>query len=135
MTTLEQKVNISLGSAMLFALLNLPVTYKLTDSFFPYKLYNKSSGCPTHMGLLVHTVVFFVITYLTMGDAEKSDKIRNSLYGTLIFFFISSPMMYSVVASIFGSKLASQMGCQTFSGVFLHAAVYFLALVAVMYLP
>ena len=138
MSTLQEKSMISLSSAVLFALVNLPITYSLTNAVLPVKTFNVSTQCPTHLGLLIHTLVFFAVTYFSMGVNNRMSqgmKLRNSIFSALIFYLVSSPMMYSVVASVFGSRFASQTGCQTLFGVLFHAVVYFLILVAVMYLP
>jgi len=125
MATLQQKAMISAQSAVLFLAVNLPQTYKLTDSILPLKLANGS--CPTSLGVFVHTLVFFLVSFLTMGDPRKDTlgKLKHAIYGTLIFFFLSSPTMYSLT----GSR------CQTVGSVVLHTIIYFLALVGVMYLP
>ena len=137
MATFQQKLRISLGSAALFALISLPSIYKLTNNLFPCNLYNAESQCPTNAGLLVHTAVFFLITLLSMtgADVDQKTKIKHSLYGSLIYFFISSPAMYSLVGGLFGNKIASSSGCPTLYGVLLHALVYATALIGVMYLP
>ena len=137
MSTFQQKLRISLGSAALFALINLPATYKLTNNLLPFNLYNETTNCPTSTGLLVHTVVFFLVTLVSMSGAyiDQGTKIKHSLYGSLIFFFISSPAMYSFVGGLFGSNFADFNGCPTLYGVLLHAFVYAAALVGVMYLP
>lgn len=137
MATLQQKVAISTSSALQFALLNLPFTYRLTNSLLPLATYDTTTNCPTNLGLLVHAIVFFLISFLTMGDPRERTllKVKFSLYGTLIAFFLSSPSMYALTGSIFGSNIADANGCPTLMGVLLHAFVYFLALVGVMYLP
>lgn len=137
MSTLNQKVSISIASAALFTLVNAPFTFKLVDSITPFNVYNASSMCPTNTGLIVHALVFFMITYYSMKGsyASKGTKIKHSLYGSLIFFFLASPAMYALTRSIFGSWVASSAGCPTLGGVLLHAVVYCAALVAVMYLP
>lgn len=138
MSTFNQKLSISLGSAALFALVNLPQVYKVTDSILPINLFNKETMCPTNVGLLTHALVFFALTFLSMrGAGYVSDgvKLKHSLYGTLIFYLISSPAMYSLVGSIFGSSVASSAGCPTVMGVVLHSLVFCAALVGVMYLP
>ena len=140
MASFGDKFRISAGSAVLFALVNLPQTYRFTDSLLPFNLYNQSTGCPTSLGLLFHTVVFVLISYLTMGGRGSSSldsqiKLKHSLYGGLIFFLVSSPAMYSLTSSLFGPEIASRSGCPSTMGVLVHAAVYCAILVAVMYLP
>jgi len=137
MTTLQQKLFISLGSALTFALVNLPQTYKITNNFLPINLYNIFTNCPTKEGLLVHALIFFVLTFLSMGNPTQKTgiKLKHTIYGTLIFFLISSPAVYSFVGSILGEQFANSDGCPTTLGVLTHAAVYCAALVGVMFLP
>ena len=136
-TTFNQKLQISLGSAILFALLNFPETYRLTNSLLPFTTFDSTSNCPTYTGVLLHTLVFFLLTFFMMGDVQNRTgiKLKHSLYGTLIFFLISSPALYSLVGSIFGNQVASVRGCPTILGVFFHALVYAAVLVGIMYLP
>lgn len=137
MATLQTKLNISLGSAFLFAVINSPILYKITTGILPLNLFNNTTNCPTNVGLLVHTLVFLAISYLSMGNAniKKGIKLKHSIYGALIFFLISSPTMYSFTSSVFGSSIASLSGCPTMFGILLHALIYCAALVGVMYLP
>lgn len=135
MATFQQKLKISLGSAALFALVNLPMAYNLTNNILP--TFNKSTNCPTNTGLLVHTIIFFAVTLLSMSRAtvDQGTKIKHSFYGALIFFLISSPAMYSFTHGLFGNVISSIEGCPTMLGVLLHAIVYCGALVGVMYFP
>ena len=134
MATFEQKLSISAGSAVLFALVNLPQVYQVTNNLLPLDLY--ANGCPTNLGLVVHAIVFFVISYLTMGNSNIDNmiKIKHSLYGTLIFYLLSSPAVFALVGSVIPG-VANAQGCPTLQGVLVHAVVYCMALVAVMYLP
>ena len=45
MATLEKKLIISLGSAILFLEMNLPQTYKLTSKLTNLNLFNFDSNC------------------------------------------------------------------------------------------
>lgn len=136
MATFEQKLSISVGSAATFALVNLPQVYQFTNSFIP-GLYNTSTRCPTNLGLIVHAIVFFVVTFLSMGKPREKTyiKLKHTIYGSLIFFFISNPATFAFVSSVLGRQFADANGCPTLLGIFLHAAVYCAALVGVMYLP
>lgn len=137
MSTLQQKISISAGSALLFFLLNLPVTYRLTNSILALDIVNPFTMCPTATGLIIHAIIFFVITFLSMSSASFNAgiKFKNSLYATLIFLLIASPFMYSITGSIFGESIATSKGCPTFLGVLIHTIVYGAALVGIMYLP
>lgn len=133
MATLVDKVSISFFSAILFALISLPQTYQLTKKLLGIKTIK--NGCPTFVGHVLHTIVFFIVSYLSMGG-DRIDpllKVKFSLYGTLIFYFLSSPAIYAIVGNLFGTS--SRNGCPSVTGVILHAFVYMLALVGVMYLP
>lgn len=132
MSTLQDKLYISIFSAFLFALVSSPYTYKLTNNV----VNTYSNNCPTYNGILLHTLVFFILTFLSMWRSNESNelKLKFSIYGTLIFFFIASPAMFGLTGSIFGDSIAHQ-GCPTMWGVLLHALVYCIALFGVMYLP
>ena len=137
MSTLQQKVSISAGSALLFFLLNLPATYRLTNYILPCNTVNPLTGCPTTTGLIIHASIFFVITFLSMTSASFNAgiKFKNSLYATVIFLLIASPFMYSLTGSIFGESIATSKGCPTLLGVLIHSIVYGASLVGIMYLP
>ena len=135
MSSFQQKAAISVWSAGTFALLNAPMTYRLTNKFLTVKTYK--DGCPTAMGSLIHTMVFFLVSFLSMviggGNTSVRTMLDHSLYGSLIYFFVSSPPVYSVTKSFF-SKTSNSSGCPTLTGVMLHSFVYFVLLMAVMYL-
>jgi len=137
MATFNQKLLISLKSATLFAIINYTGTFQLTDKWLPFDTFNPVTNCPTMTGQIIHTLVFFLITYLSMGNPQVNipTKLKNSLYGTLIFFLLSSPAIYTLTSSLFGTWIGSSSGCPTLSGILLHSLVYCLVLVAVMYLP
>ena len=137
MSTFNEKLGISVNSALLFALVNLPQAYKVTSGLTSMKLIDLTSNCPTQQGIVLHTLVFFVITYLSMRKS-KSDtavKFKHSLYSTLIFYLVSSPATFSVVSSLLGKQFSDASGCATLQGILLHAAVYCVFLILVMYLP
>ena len=72
-----------------------------------------------------------------MGNPkEKTDiKLKHTIYGTLIFYLLSSPALFSLVGSFFGDNIANNNGCPTLSGIILHSFIYCIILVSVMYLP
>lgn len=137
MSTLQKKISISAFSALLFILVSLPHTYNITNSLTHLELYDINKACPTNKGLLLHTLVFFLLTYLSMWNAPQPSalKLKFSIYGTLIFYFISSPSVYSFVNSVLGNSFATAAGCPTIKGILLHALLFCLALIGVMYLP
>lgn len=68
MLTLSKKLRITLLSVFIFLVVSAPITYKFTNSIFGGTAIMASNGsyCPTGFGLLLHTVVFGLITYALM---------------------------------------------------------------------
>ena len=62
------KINATIQSIVVFLLVSLPFTYKMTNRFlgrFLGKLAD-ASGCPTALGLFIHSIVFGLIVYSLM---------------------------------------------------------------------
>jgi len=59
---------------------------------------------------------------LTLGE-----KIKISFYTSMIFFFVSSPLLYKLVQNFLGSMVdvSDDRGCPTNQGLLLHTAVFF----------
>ena len=131
MSNFDQKLAISVKSAIMFYLINLPITYNFTSELFNSTLI--SLNCPTNYGIILHTLVFFTITYLSMSKSKINNgiKIKHSLYGTLIYYFISSSPFYSFINMIFNIGATCPNDC----GLLLLSTLYCVALIAVMYLP
>lgn len=143
MATLNQKLMISSYVGLFFLVTSLPATYEFTNNLLTPQtnmIFDPNTKCQTYFGHLVHTLIFFLLTYASMfvgkGDSNISNltKIKHSLYGTLIYFLISNKAMYQLTGS-FIPGLASKSGCPTLIGIFVHTIVYIMALVGVMYLP
>ena len=67
MPSSSQKWNITLFSAIIFVLIVNPFTYKLTNSIFSGLLGPIAiNGCPTFVGLLLHTVVYILVVRYSM---------------------------------------------------------------------
>ena len=61
------KWQISIFSAFIFLLVSNPYTYKITNSIFSRFLGPVSTnGCPTMIGLLLHTVVYILLVRYSM---------------------------------------------------------------------
>lgn len=136
MSSFYEKLGISVYSGILFALINLPVTYSFTSQNVKSGIVD-ASGCPTPKGILIHTIVFLGLSFLTMGNPLEDTmlKVKYSIYGSLLFFLFSNPVMYSITSQLTNGATASQSGCQTNIGVLVHTVVYAAALLGVMYLP
>ena len=57
------KAKFSLYSALIFFLVANPVTFRFTNSLIGGIAVN---GCPTSFGFLLHTVVFFLVSFAIM---------------------------------------------------------------------
>ena len=44
------------------------------------KLIDLTSNCPTQQGIVLHTLVFFVITYLSMRKSKSDIRQCTSMY-------------------------------------------------------
>ena len=55
------KAKYSFYSALVFFLVANPETYKMTQSLFGALFTTSNGGCPTPLGLLLHTILFFII--------------------------------------------------------------------------
>jgi hypothetical protein len=55
------KAKYSFYSALVFFLVANPETYKVTQMVFGSLFTVSNGGCPTPIGLMLHTVVFFII--------------------------------------------------------------------------
>jgi hypothetical protein len=65
--SLGKKIKYSFYSALIFFFISAPVMYQLTNKINSH-LFNvvDQSGCPRNSGLLLHTVIFFIIIFITM---------------------------------------------------------------------
>ena len=66
MTCQQMKLSISLMSALLFFIVANPRTFKITTRIFGEKVAS-SAGCPTLVGLLLHSLVFLLLTWCLMN--------------------------------------------------------------------
>lgn len=64
------KWKISILSGIIFLIISAPLLYKLTDGLLkkisPNLSLCNSDGCPTQLGLIVHAIVFILITRMLM---------------------------------------------------------------------
>ena len=61
----DPKVMASLQAALLFLIVANPATYRLVQMIFGglFKVANAATGCPSAAGLLLHAVVFGLLSY------------------------------------------------------------------------
>jgi len=64
-------------------------------------------------------------------------KAKYAAYTTLVFFLIANPETYKLVQKFIGSwvSVASEGGCPTPTGFFIHAGLFFLVLWSLMLFP
>lgn len=66
--SLVQKIRISLLCSIIFAVLSLPILYRLTNVLIPNLI--DEHGCPSLLGIFVHSVVFFIISIILMSTGK-----------------------------------------------------------------
>lgn len=66
---LRGKTGATIQAVLLFFIISNPMTYRLTDSLLGGIVGNLTtvSGAPTTLGLIVHSIVFGLITYQLMN--------------------------------------------------------------------
>lgn len=65
MVSTASKISATIQSIVVFLIVSTPFTYKVTNRLLGRILGNLAypSGCPTTLGLLVHSLVFGLIVY------------------------------------------------------------------------
>ena len=64
-------------------------------------------------------------------------KAKYAAYTTLVFFLIANPETYKMMQKFLGSlvTIASEGGCPTPAGFFIHSALFFVVLWSIMLFP
>jgi hypothetical protein len=64
-------------------------------------------------------------------------KAKYAAYTTLVFFLVANPETYKLIQKFIGSfvTVASEGGCPTPSGFFIHTGLFFLVLWTLMLFP
>ena len=70
---MDPRLFYSLQAALLFLIVSSPVMYNLVQMIFGRLFTVAVKGCPTVSGLLLHTVVFALLTYLLMVYQAKAE--------------------------------------------------------------
>jgi len=67
-------------------------------------------------------------------ELSVGKKFKYSFFSALIFFFISSPVMYQLMNSIHGNlfKVSDENGCPSSSGLLLHTLMFFIVIFTTM---
>lgn len=132
----------SLVGAGIFAVVSLPNIYMSDYKVFSQLSYG--SNCSTPLGFVVYGVMYLLLHYFIAkimndragGHHSDSDLFKWSIYGALLYYFISNRDLYSLTSSIsrrvLGVDLANQYGCPNVTGVFIHSVVYFSLVMGLM---
>jgi hypothetical protein len=69
MPTTNQKLMGTLISVIVFIIISLPTTYKVTNSILGEAVGSlaNTEGSPTMYGIVVHSIVFGIIIFILMG--------------------------------------------------------------------
>jgi hypothetical protein len=72
-----------------------------------------------------------------MGELNLALKAKYAFYSTLIFFLIANPETYKLTQQILGRFLtiASDSGCPSVLGFFIHTIAFFFVLWGLMLFP
>lgn len=114
MSTFQNKLNISIGSGLLFALVNY------TNIF--------NNNCHNDINIMFKFIMFFIITYLSMYKSNINNliKLKHTIYGSLIFFFLSNPTTH---------RLLLLNNCNSIYNIVILSSMYSIVLFSIMYLP
>ena len=65
--TFGLKIKYSFFSALIFFLLSSPMMYQFMQNMYGTNfIVSDEKGCPSNQGLLLHTLIFFVLILITM---------------------------------------------------------------------
>ncbi len=130
----KERLFISMKAGVIYFMLNSKLSYQLTETLVGGTANNE---CPTSFGRMLHMLLFFSVTLMSMynSDIDILLKIKFSLYGTLIAFFVSSTEFNQIVGRYITKEDNSISNCFEIKQMFVHTLIYIVFLVAVMYLP
>lgn len=123
-----------LGGLILFTVGN-PTTFNLVNDILEGGII--FNNCPTDKGILVHTLIFFLIIFAIMllfdyfkdpyDKQEYSKFFTKAIICTLLYFFITSQTMYNTsdkIMTCFGLPSIVTNGCGNMMGTILHGILY-----------
>jgi hypothetical protein len=128
-----KKMKISVFSGLVAAVIQLPQTYALTNKILPLETFR--NGCPTLTGKMIHLIVFFIITYLSMKRSDMSDKeiLHNSIFSATIYYLTFSKDLILLIDNALKLNLMTN-GCVNNKGLMIQTCLYVLCLYGIMFL-
>lgn len=118
-------------ASCVFLLSSLPQMYIKSNEFIS-GVEDENSSCPTYKSRLLHMVIFYVLTMVSLKYLVKSEKEwlylgEYSARITLLYFLMSSPEMYIFTNSIAnGSVVITEGSCPTIYGIIIHTVIFFI---------
>jgi len=139
--TLATKLANSLLGFAVAIVASRPQAYRLTDAIFGNQGTIAIDGCPTTIGHILHTVVFFVliiaIFYLFTPSKTIWTLVRYSFYCAAIYFLATSPAAFKYVNDLTKGAVNK---CPTWMDMMINTVVtqgmvYIMILFVVFYFP
>jgi hypothetical protein len=119
----------ALGPSALFFALSLPQLYGKTGSYL-----GATTNCPNVRTRLLHSLAFFVVTYLLTkyydSSATPGHLVRYSVHSAMAFFVFSSPELYTLTETLLSKlNMSSRLNmgssdCPSMTGIAVHTVVY-----------
>jgi len=109
----DKRTSASLQAVFLFLIIGSPMLYNLTNKLLGTLLKTSSNGCATCSGLILHAVVFGLISYLLMGIGSSltvTSTTHIQSQDTTITDVQETPRMPPVTPPGLPAQLAAQMG-------------------------
>jgi hypothetical protein len=121
MSSFGAKVNISTMVGLIFIITSI--------------LLNKK--CLNIENHFLQTLLFALIALSshTSNSLPIGTKLKHTLYGTLLFYLISNSEMYHITNKFLYNNILGTDNCPTNTGIIIHAVLYIIILVIMMYLP
>lgn len=146
--SLSKKFWCAVAAAVVFVAVSYPDVYNKTSwatSQMSDNYPTIEGNCPTPSGKFIHSALFFAISYflmklcasqgyLRMDPKDDGVMARYAFTGTLLFFVIASSDTYKLTGSLVDG-LADANGCPLTKGVLVHALVFMVVLILMMYFP
>jgi hypothetical protein len=136
-STKETLVNPAL-CAGIYLLLSIPQVFGKSN-FLTDGMGYDNFHCPTFKTRFINLTLFFVLIVISLKYIGKSSKSflalgKYAIFGTLLFFLISSQESYTVTGKLYNG-LANLKGCPTMLGSVVHAALYYFVFLGLSNLP